>query len=410
MLRSLKIKGFKSLADVDIVLPRMAVLFGPNTAGKSNLLDAVQALSRLGTSRTLADALADPIRGYPIETFSFPSKGLPGLLETAAASFSIEAKLAIGDERFQYRVEVAIQPSTGGLSLRDEYLAALTKSGAVRGNPQIEKTDGILRLRRKSKPAHPRHEDVGLNHTLLSDPRLGGAEYRAIEKCRNELTAWRTYYLDPRVAMRAARPPADVTDIGVLGEAIAPFLFRLRAEKPKRFDALRRTLRLLIPSVEELSVDLDTRRGTLDILVRQDGIEFSSRIVSEGTLRVMALCAIAVNPWSGALLAFEEPENGVHPRRIELIVRLLASLADQDRQVIVTTHSPLFCSAVLDEARAGKHDMALLRVRQGEGGTEIVPFDPAGPLFTEQEIAKALTLGAEDGLFERLLLRGLLDA
>ena len=58
MLRRLLVKGFKSLGEVDVTFPRMIVLFGPNAAGKSNLLDAVQALSRLGTSRTLADALA----------------------------------------------------------------------------------------------------------------------------------------------------------------------------------------------------------------------------------------------------------------------------------------------------------------------------------------------------------------
>src|SRR3972149_2956524 len=57
MLKSLTVRGFKSLKDVTVELPRMAVLFGPNAAGKSNLLDAIQALSRIGTQRTLADAL-----------------------------------------------------------------------------------------------------------------------------------------------------------------------------------------------------------------------------------------------------------------------------------------------------------------------------------------------------------------
>lgn len=79
-----------------------------------------------------------------------------------------------------------------------------------------------------------------------------------------------------------AQPPAEVRDIGVLGGDIAPFLYRLRAEKPKHFAAVRRTLTSIIPSVEDLVVDLDKRRGTLDILVRQDGTELSSRIVSEG--------------------------------------------------------------------------------------------------------------------------------
>ncbi len=415
MLRSLKVKGFKSLGEVDIQIPRMAVLFGPNAAGKSNLLDAIQALSRIGTSRTLSDALSEPIRGYPVEAFAFPKGGLAELLSQDAAMFSLQADLSIAKESkeyYRYRVEVEIQPGSGSLSVKDEYLAVLGKKGDLKGTPSIQRVENQLRIRRKSKPAHPRHEPVGLNHSILSDPRLGGVEYRVIERCRNDLSGWRTYYLDPRVAMRSARSPADVRDIGVLGEDIAPFLYRLRADesKSKHFETIKRTLRSLIPSVEDLTVDLDKRRGTLDIQIQQQGTVFSSRIISEGTLRVLALCAIAVNPWSGSLLAFEEPENGVHPRRLELIVQLLTSLAlDQGRQIIITTHSPLFCDAVLKRGKTNPNDIALLRIRQGENGTEVSPFDVTGPLFQDQEISQALTSGTEDGLFESLILRGMLD-
>lgn len=410
MLRRLTVQGFKSLADVTAELPRMAVLFGPNAAGKSNLLDAIQALSRIGTERTLADALSDPIRGRQIEAFSFPSGGLPELLGSREARFELGADLQVGKDSYRYRVGVRIEPASGKLNVADEYLAQLGARGEPKGRAQIEVVDGELRIRRKSKPAHPRHESLGLNHTILSDPRLGGVEYRALERVRQELTAWRVYYLDPRVAMRSEQSPSDVRDIGVLGGDIAPFLYRLRAEHERHFAAVARTLRSIVPSVDDLTVDLDKRRGTLDILVRQAGVDYSSRIVSEGTLRVLALCAIAVNPWGGSLLAFEEPENGVHPRRLELIAQLLLSLAlDQGRQVVVTTHSPLFCDAVLKGARERSEDVGLFNVRRDRAATIVRRFDVAGPLFKDQEIAAALTASSEDGLFESLLLRGLLD-
>ncbi|MGQ9591230.1 MAG: AAA family ATPase [Planctomycetota bacterium] len=410
MLWSLNVRGFKSLRDVTVKFPRMAVLFGPNAAGKSNLLDAIQALSRIGTERTLADALAGPIRGRQIEAFSFPSTGLPGLVGSSMAQFTLDAELKVERERYRYRIQIDIDPQSGKLTVGDEYLALLGARGEPRGNAAIEQVDGELRIRRKSKPAHPRHERLGLNHTILSDPRLGGAEYRALERTRSELTAWRVYYLDPRVSMRSEQSPSDVRDIGVLGSDIAPFLYRLRAEDANRFQAVTRTLRSIVPSVEDLTVDLDQRRGTLDILIRQGGVDYSSRIVSEGTLRVLALCAIAVNPWGGSFLAFEEPENGVHPRRLELIAQLLLSLAtEQERQVVVTTHSPLFCDAVLKDARSRPEQVGLFNVRRVGDATAVEPFDVTGPLFKDQEIAAALTSGAEDGLFDSLLQRGLLD-
>lgn len=410
MIKKLSVCNFKSLAKVELELPRLTVLFGPNAAGKSNLLDAVQALSRIGTLRTLSDALAEPIRGYPIEAFSFPSGGLPELLASRTARFQLEADLEVARDSYRYRVAIEIEPASGRLSVADEYLAQLGSRGEPRGKAAIEKVGSELYIRRKSKPAHPRQEPVGLNHSIVSDPRLGGVEYRALERTRQELSGWRTYYLDPRVAMRAAQPPSDVRDIGVLGGEIAPFLYRLRAEDPRHFQAVSRTLRSLIPSVEDVNVDLDTRRGTLDITVRQGGVDYSSRIASEGTLRVLALCAIAVNPWGGPLLAFEEPENGVHPRRLKLIAQLLCSLAtDQGRQVIVTTHSPLFCDAVLERARSRPDEVSLFNVRRDGQVTVVQRFDVKGPLFRGHEIAAALTAGTEDGLFENLLLRGLVD-
>jgi len=167
----------------------------------------------------------------------------------------------------------------------------------------------------------------------------------------------------------------------------------------------------LIPRVEDLSVDLDERRGTLDIQVRQDGVGFSSRIISEGTLRVLALCAITTNPWTKGLMAFEEPENGVHPRRLELIADLLTSLAlDQGRQVVATTHSPLFCNAILKKCPEYPGQIAVLNVQHGPSGTEVHPYeDLAQTLFQQSELVDALTAPNEDGLFEALLLRGLVD-
>ena len=412
MLTKLTVRNFKSLVDVSVEFPRLAVLFGPNAAGKSNLLDAIAALSGIGNVRTLSDVLDRPmpVRGHAFEAFSFPAGGLPALLKQQSARFSLEADLAVGTERYRYRVEPSIELRSGRLSVADEYLALLGRTGNPKGTPAIERVDSKLRVRRKRKPAHPREESVGLNHAILSDRSLAGEEYSWLETVRHELGEWCTHYLDPGLAMRAPRAPADVFDIGAYGEDIGPFLYKLRAEESSRFEAVSRTLRSIVPSVESLTVQLDERRGTLDILIRQGGVEYSSRVVSEGTLRVLALCAIAVNPWGGSLLAFEEPENGVHPRRLDLIARLLMSLAtDGGRQVIVTTHSPRFCDAVLKQAPSMPGDVGLLNVRRVGQATAVEPFDVTGPLFKDSEIAAALTSQTEDGLFENLLLRGLID-
>lgn len=60
MLKRVRVKGYKSLEDAEARLEPLAVLFGPNAAGKSNFLDALQLLSKLGTSPTLKDAFDPP--------------------------------------------------------------------------------------------------------------------------------------------------------------------------------------------------------------------------------------------------------------------------------------------------------------------------------------------------------------
>jgi hypothetical protein len=209
MLSRLQVQGFKSLEDIELEFPRLTVLFGPNTSGKSNLLEAILALSRLGISRTVSEALSAPIRGYPIEMFNFPREGLAGLLKREESGLRLEVDLTLESERerFRYAVEIQIQSRSGNLVVTDEYLTALTAKGEPRGNASLQRVDGQIRIRRKSKPAPPREEPCGLNHTLLSDPRLSGPEYRAIERCRQGRERWRIYYLDPgRHANRQAAP------------------------------------------------------------------------------------------------------------------------------------------------------------------------------------------------------------
>jgi predicted ATPase len=371
MLTRLHVKGFKSLVDTEVEFRPLTVLFGPNASGKSNILEALQVLSLTGSGSSAAEALNGGVRGHPLEAFAFPPEGLPGLLSQEAAEFSLDADVDAGSDRLSYVVWVETRPSTGALRFYDECWSLEA------GQP---------------------------------DFRLGTREPEMLLARRAELANWHTYYLDPRVAMRAAQPPSEVWDIGTSGEFIAPYLRRLKVEHPKLFAAVRRTLRSLVPSVEDLDVDLDERRGELSVQIRQDGCDFSSRVISEGTLRVLALCAIAVNPWAKGLVAVEEPENGVHPRRLDLIAKLLASLAtDGGRQVIVTTHSARFCDAVLRLTDRDGDKAALVNVRRGAGGTEAKRIEFPDSLLQDQELLKGLSSPTEDGLFEGLLMRGLLD-
>ena len=415
MLTKLSVRNFKSLGDVTVDLPRLAIFYGPNAAGKSNFLEAIQALKWLGTARTLSDALDGPlaIRGYSFEAFAFPSGGLPELIRQSKARFTLEADLATEGGDFRYRVEPEIDLASGQLKITDEFLAKLTAKGEPSQSPRpaIERVDEKF-LIRQAHGHHPRHREIGLNHSILSDQSLGGDSYPLLEQVREKLRHWGTYSLEPRHAMRNLQAPADVIDVGVQGEYILQFLYKLKAMQLERFEQVRRTLRTVVPAVESLDVRLDEKHGLLDLMILQDGVDYSHRIVSEGTLRALALCAIAMNPWlkENSLLTFEEPENGVDPTQLSLIAKLFLSVARLgERQAVVTTHSPLFCDAILKEIGEEPDratDVGLFNVRRERQETVVDRLSLDGPLFTDHEISEELTGSPGIGLFQSLLLRG----
>lgn len=83
--------------------------------------------------------------------------------------------------------------------------------------------------------------------------------------------------------------------------------------------------------------------------------------MSDGTLRFLALAALALDPEFGGLLCMEEPENGIHPSRIPQMLSLVRSLSEDIesdgegaripsiRQLIVNTHSPLVVAELRDD-------------------------------------------------------------
>ncbi len=63
--------------------------------------------------------------------------------------------------------------------------------------------------------------------------------------------------------------------------------------------------------------------------------------VSEGVLYFLALLCIVHQPDPPKLLLLEEPEKGIHPRRIKEVMDFIFELAElRGIQIILTSHSP----------------------------------------------------------------------
>ncbi len=63
---------------------------------------------------------------------------------------------------------------------------------------------------------------------------------------------------------------------------------------------------------------------------------------SDGVLIVLAYLTVMHLPKPPAMILVEEPENGIHPKRLKEIVRILRTLVEKNAhtQILMTSHSP----------------------------------------------------------------------
>jgi predicted ATPase len=74
-------------------------------------------------------------------------------------------------------------------------------------------------------------------------------------------------------------------------------------------------------------------------------------VLSDGTLRALAVAAAILSVPEGTLVVIEEIDNGVHPSRARLLMSLLTRHAAQRRiRVVLTTHNPALLDEVPDTA------------------------------------------------------------
>ncbi len=91
----------------------------------------------------------------------------------------------------------------------------------------------------------------------------------------------------------------------------------------------------------------DTPGGIAQLFVREHGIQdaFSAVSLSDGTLRLLCLLAVLLDPFPPKLVCIEEPEIGMHPDAIRMVAELLVE-ASSRMQLVVTTHSPALVDAL----------------------------------------------------------------
>lgn len=397
MLTRLEVDGFKTFENLVIDLAPFTVIVGNNAAGKSNLFDVIQLLSNLAT-RDVSEAVKD-MRGEPLELFRQTVGGRARQIRLAAEvlvdpvvrdPWGSEVKLSHTRMRYEVtlerreikpgieRIQVAREAVLPILRKEDRWAAIVQPSKAfratylkyVRAKPWLtteDKPEGLtFSVHQDGKQGRNRPASAAEATVLYS---ITNAEFPHLFALREEMRSWRLLQLDPALLRKPV--PATATDVlNADGSNLAAVLAQLKAEtatdrQPSGvLSDIAAELNNLIAGIAKLDADLHeaSREYRIELTMR-DGLPFSSRVVSDGTLRVLALLTLLHDPRHRGLICFEEPENGVHPARIKQLVQRLHNMVTDPSdaflddgpvplsQLLLNSHSPVVLSALVDKDR-----------------------------------------------------------
>jgi len=384
MLTRIEIDGFKTFERFGLDLQPLTAIDGPNASGKSNLFDALRFLSLLAQHdiRTAMQGL----RGEPEELFRQTAVG-----PSRCISFAVEVLLsrkgvdAFGTsyetpaQRLRYELKLAlVQTSDGvprGIFVREEhcrpirrkddratYLSGLSYNARVAPFIAMEESDAIL-IRQDGRQKHGRPVRLSLkeaSRTALST--ITTAEFPHLYALREILANIRFLEINPR----AARNTNDRFEDRVLrpdASNLAAVLAHLKDQTAtdNRPDGvlsdIAADLASLIPSVSRLEIKNDPQQRQYSFSLGFTGdLIFSSRVISDGTLRLLALLTVLNDPSRRGTLCFEEPENGVHEGRVPMLVEFLRNAANVSTdpetpsfQILMNTHSPTVMAELHDK-------------------------------------------------------------
>ncbi len=168
----------------------------------------------------------------------------------------------------------------------------------------------------------------------------------------------------------------DAPMFGDNGEKLPSFMdFLLRRDR-KRFDKIVNVLKKLLPGFEDIDISTPQKENRKLNLMIENGFVIPGDQVSVGVRLLIFFVALAHHPAPPRLVMIEEPENGVHPRRLEEIMKFIRELStgvhsENKVQVIISTHSPYLLDYVDPD-----EDQVLVFTRQPDGSRTAEPLDP----------------------------------
>ncbi len=358
MIREVAFRNWKSFEKARLYVDPLTVLIGTNASGKSNALDGLLFLNRTSTGHELQTALAGntvlpPLRG-----------GHEWAVRKSEETFELSVSFDGEDDRteYLYAIEVSTQPRVQLVSesLRRRRYRPRTKShpyeitlfGTDTVNPDAPSMPARL-YNAKRGIKRDFHRSLSILSQLQNQTPLRREISTGVQTAAQALN--RVFMLDPIPSnMRDYSPFSD--ELRADASNLAGVIAALPDHKRDEFEKIMTEYGRRLPERDVLRIytqPVGLFASDAMLYAEEQWIEdappttVDARGMSDGTLRFLAILAALLTRPPGSLVLIEEVDNGLHPSRSDLLLKMLSDIGrERNVDVLVTTHNPALLNAL----------------------------------------------------------------
>jgi predicted ATPase len=363
MLHTFTLKNFKSYGEAQLHLGALTVLIGANAAGKSNSIEALRLLSWLANGQKLSTIK------HEVNSADQVVRGrVDDLCRPGAATFDLGC--SIGGTKWS-KMSMSVALRDGELHIAGERISSLTESVPLYDLDQPSRgvsTDAAVAYNNFARGGNKPHitvsDQMAVFHQLDSPASFQPGHKHAQEEIPKvaklyQSTLSNILFLDPVPARM--RDYSFVSDKRLQGDGanLSSVLYGLwgtddsAGEAPyaqQRADVLAFIQSLPEQDISQLGFLTGPRGEVMVQLVETFGGQpkpYEAPLLSDGTLRVLAIAAAMLSAAEGSLVVIEEIDNGVHPSRAKHLLERINAIAERRKlRVLLSTHNPALLDAL----------------------------------------------------------------
>lgn len=366
MLTAITLSHFKSYLEAEIPLGPLTVMIGANASGKSNAIEGFRLLAWLAQGQKLSSIQHAVQNSEKVVRGRISDLGYNG-----SETFGLGCHTNLPEWN---RLSMELTSRPDGLHITAESLSSPGPSQPLYHLDRPSKgvgSDARVAYNNFLQGPNPRitcSDQLAIFTQLDTPARFDASHKKAQKWIPNTVKQYQTLlanilFLDPVPARM--RDYSFTSDRRLLGDGtnLSSVLFALwgddaHADK-QPFKAHRAAILEFIQSLPEQDIErlgfLTGPRGEVMVeLVETFGgapRRYDASLLSDGTLRVLAIAAAMLSATEGSLVVIEEIDNGVHPSRASHLLDQIQTIAQRrSLRVLLSTHNPAMLDSLPDSA------------------------------------------------------------